>query len=91
MVAKSQFLVYVFVFLMIFVLVNFIIVAVRKFQERLLPEQGPKGRCPAKVLYNHSLNPHTSAIYSKTYEKFIGRVFLFQGYTLSVRFVVIRY
>ena len=72
MVSKSQLLVFTFVFLMVFVLINFVIVAVRKFQERLprvkLIEEG----CPAKVSYNHTLNPHTSLIYTKTYAKFIG-------------------
>ena len=72
MVSKSQLLVFIFLFLLVFVLINFIIVAVRKFQERLprvkLIEEG----CPAKVSYNHTLNPHTSLIYTKTYAKFKG-------------------
>ena len=73
MVSKSQLLVCIFAFLMIFVLVNFIIVAVRKFKDKLPRVQFPPRGCPEKVLFNHTLNPHDSLIYQKTYEKFEGK------------------
>ena len=83
MVSKSQLLVFLFAFLMIFVLVNFIIVAVRKFQKELPRVERPKRGCPEKVLFNHTLSPHTSLIYDKTYKKFLGLGAIFRLFSID--------